>query len=84
MNYWPEPSDGVADSEGEGDGEASSVAAFFFGEALGDASLFFLVDVALELLVPVPLFFAVEVLDVFFVVAAVDECVVVVAAVSSL
>jgi len=57
----------------------------FAGDSLGEASAFvvFFVEDELEVL-PFPVFFVVDVPDVFFVDAAVVECVVLVAAVSSL
>jgi hypothetical protein len=76
-DYCPEPS--VGEAEGDGDGDSSGE---LFLEGDGDASVFEVFFFAVEVeLVPVD-FFPVEVVD-FLVVAAV-ECVVVVAAVSSL
>jgi len=69
--YWPEVSEGEA--EGEGEGDSSVAAAFFFGDADGEASalvavFFFAVVDEVEVVVP-PAFFVVLV-DFFAVVDA--------------
>jgi hypothetical protein len=75
--YWPEPSEGEAVSEGEADGD-DSLFAFLEGEGLALDSFFVLELPDDEWDVPLPDFFAVDVV-VFVFEAAVLECVVVAA-----